>query len=103
MRRRQREGRKAPVGQRGHGELGSCEGVAVALVQDRAPFERAVGHAAPKPPERAGDQRAGDQRADVDGRQRSVADGQMRQPGYLAVQARPEKAPVSTGDRPALR
>jgi hypothetical protein len=27
----------------------------------------------------------------------------MRQPGYLAVQARPEKAPVSTGDRPALR
>jgi len=103
MRRRQREGRKAPVGQRGHGELGSCEGVAVALVQDRAPFERAVGHAAPKPPERAGDQRAGDQLADVDGRQRSVADGQMRQPGYLAVQARPEKAPVSTGDRPALR
>jgi len=98
MRRRQREGRKAPVGQRGHGELGSCEGVAVALVQDRAPFERAVGHAATKPPERAGDQLA-----DVDGRQRSVADGQMRQPGYLAVQARPEKAPVSTGDRPALR
>ena len=98
MRRRQREGRKAPVGQRGHGELGSCEGVAVALVQDRAPFERAVGHAAPKPPERAGDQRA-----DVDGRQRSVADGQMRQPGYLAVQARPEKAPISTADRPALR
>jgi hypothetical protein len=66
---RQREGGKARIGERGDDELSAGERVAVALVEDQAAFARAIGRAPPEPPERAIDQQA-----DVDRRQRGIAD-----------------------------